>query len=700
MRAAVPCIEDFIERDGVKVHYAVYGSGPRTLMFLPAWPIVHSCIYKAQVPYFAEHHRVISFDPRGNGLSDRPAKPDAYAAEQFVDDALSILDATGTGAATMVGLSLGGLYAALLAAHCPDRVEALIACGAVVPFVPPFSYKSPESLNAPRSSFEGWEKFHTEYWQTNYADFCDFFFSRMFCEPHSTKQIEDALGWAASSGGDILTCMSRAQDSDRYPATKAAYSAIACPSLWVHGGADEVTPPDMSRSAARVTGGELHVWPGVGHGANVRFPARFNTLMRDFLSRHLGSSASPGQTRRRTNGKRVLYLSSPIGLGHVRRDLAVTRELRTLQPDLNVHWLAQDPVSRFLTAQQEHLHPASTRLANESAHIEDEAGEHDLNAFQAIRNMDEILIKNFMVFQDVVDTEDYDLVIADEAWDLDHYWHEHPNLKKAPVAWLTDFVGWVPMPENGPREAFLTADCNAEMIGHVERNPDIRDRAIFVGNPADILPHAFGPNLPQMRDWVPRHYDFAGYIIGEHPAGFGTRADLRDRFGYRDGEKVCIVTVGGSGVGASLIARILTAYPLAKARIPELRMIVVTGPRLDLGRFSFPPGVEGRAFVPDLDRHLAACDLALVQGGLTTTMELAAAGTPFLYFPLRNHFEQNFHVAQRLDRYNAGRKMIYAEADPDQIAQAMVEELANPKTMRPVEADGAERAARMLAELL
>ena len=129
-------------------------------------------------------------------------------------------------------------------------------------------------------------------------------------------------------------------------------------------------------------------------------------------------------------------------------------------------------------------------------------------------------------------------------------------------------------------------------------------------------------------------------------------------------------------------------------------MIVVTGPRLDPVAFDVPEGVEMRAFVPDLDRHLAACDLAIVQGGLTTCMELAAAGTPFLYFPLRNHFEQNFHVASRLERYNAGRKMIFAESDPDGIAKAMVEELRTPRKPHPVAADGAARAAEFLASML
>jgi len=256
------------------------------------------------------------------------------------------------------------------------------------------------------------------------------------------------------------------------------------------------------------------------------------------------------------------------------------------------------------------------------------------------------------------------------------------------------------MPSGGEHEAFLTTDYNAEMIEHIERHPGVRDRAIFVGSPEDIVPLSFGKDLPTMRDWVPRHFDFAGYIIGEHPQTFGHRAELRERLGYRPDERVCIVTVGGSAVGAHLIRRILQSYPIARARLPELRMIVVAGPRIDPASLHAPDGVEVHAFVPDLDRHLAACDLALVQGGLTTCMELTAAGTPFLYFPLKNHFEQNFHVAHRLDRYGAGRRMAFAASTPDMIAEAMVGALRAPAKFKPVEADGAARAARMLADLI
>ena len=129
-------------------------------------------------------------------------------------------------------------------------------------------------------------------------------------------------------------------------------------------------------------------------------------------------------------------------------------------------------------------------------------------------------------------------------------------------------------------------------------------------------------------------------------------------------------------------------------------MIVVAGPRIDSRSLDAPRGVEVHNFVPNLDRHLAACDLALVQGGLTTCMELTAAGTPFLYFPLQNHFEQNYHVAHRLDRYNAGRRMDYATSTPETIAEAMVAALKQPMNFRPVESGGAMRAASMLAEIL
>jgi predicted glycosyltransferase len=406
-------------------------------------------------------------------------------------------------------------------------------------------------------------------------------------------------------------------------------------------------------------------------------------------------------TRARHRRRRALYISSPIGLGHAQRDVAVAAELRTLHPDLEIDWLAQHPVTAVLEAHGERIHPRSAELASESAHITAESSEHDLNAFQAIRRMDEILVSNFMVFHDAVSEGEYDLVIGDEAWEVDHHLHENPELKRTAFAWLTDFVGWLPMPAGGEREALVTADYNADTIELVERYPRIRDRAIFVGEPDDIVPDTFGPGLPFIRDWTERHFSFSGYITGFDPAPLvERREELRLELGFQPDERVVIVAVGGSGVGEALLRRVIASYPEAARRVNGLRMVAVAGPRIDPAALGAAPGVEVRAFVPTLYRHLAACDLAVVQGGLTTTMELAAARRPFLYFPLRNHFEQIRHVRHRLDRYGAGRCLDYEASPPEVIAAAIAEEIARPVNSRPVEADGARRAAELIAPLL
>jgi predicted glycosyltransferase len=214
------------------------------------------------------------------------------------------------------------------------------------------------------------------------------------------------------------------------------------------------------------------------------------------------------------------------------------------------------------------------------------------------------------------------------------------------------------------------------------------------------VPDAFGPGLPGIREWTEDHYDFAGYVTGFDPASFADRAGIRSKLGYEPDEKVCIVTVGGSGVGSHLLQRVIAAYPEAKRLVPSLRMIVVAGPRIDPDSLPTHEGLEIRAYVPELYRHLAACDLAVVQGGLTTCMELTANERPFLYFPLRHHFEQNFHVRHRLDRHRAGRRMDYGTASPDAIASAIGEELVRDLDYVEVEPQGAARAAALIAELL
>jgi pimeloyl-ACP methyl ester carboxylesterase/predicted glycosyltransferase len=697
MRACQPVADGYVERDGVKVHYELFGAGEPTVLLLPTWSIIHSRHWKMQVPYLARHCRVLTFDGRGNGRSDRPTEPEAYAESEFAADALAVMDATGTDRAVIVGFSMGAHRGLLLAANHPERVQAAVFIGPNYPGGgQPVAERTVYSWEEELDTDEGWAKHNRHYWLRDYQGYLEFFMSRMFTEPHSTKPAEDGVGWGLDTTGETLALTYLAPFMEPEEARELA-GRVRCPVLVIHGEEDAHSSVTRGIALAEDTGGRLVLLEGSFHAPHVRDPVRVNLLLRDFIK-----PAPPPRrwVRGKSRRKRALYISSPIGLGHAQRDVAIATELRKLHPDLEIDWLAQHPVTRVLEAAGERIHPASKLLANESAHIESESAEHDLHCFQAIRRMDEILLANFMVFHDLVRDEHYNVWIGDEAWELDYYLHENPEQKQAAYAWLTDFVGWLPMPDGGEREAFVAADYNAEMIEHIARYPRIRDQAVFVGSPDDIVPDTFGPQLPLIGDWTREHYSFAGYVTGFEPSEVADRQALRHKLGCRDDEQVCIVTVGGSGVGGHLLRRVMAAFPEAKRRVPALRMVVVTGPRIDPASLPRHEGLEVRAFVPQLYRYLAACDLAVVQGGLTTCMELTANRRPFLYFPLRHHFEQNYHVAHRLNRYRAGRRMDFATATPEVIADAIAAELGRPVDYRPVETDGAARAANLIAQLL
>jgi len=738
-----PDVEGLVERDGVTIAWAQYGTSGPHVVLLPTWSVVDSRVWKAQVPYLAQHYRVTTFDGRGNGRSDRPRGAAAYGDDQYVADTVAVLDAAGVDAAVLVGVSMGGRWGVRVAAQHPERVRGLFAIAPSCAFATdpepadplPGAQPEPEPdpWADPLATTTGWAKHNKHYWLEGgpeaYDDFLRFFFGQVFSEPHSSKQIEDSIGWAHDTQPAVLvdTVAGRMGiEGAVRPAVEPFCAAVRCPVVVLHGTHDRLEPASTGVRLAELTGGRLLLVEGAGHGLQGREPVLVNREIRAFVDglapsgRPCGPGAGaiapggggasadgapPGRrswTRALRRPPRALYLSSPIGLGHARRDLAIARELRTLRPDLRVDWLAQDPVTQFLTRHGEQIHPASARLASESAHVDSECGEHDLHAFQTVRRMDEILVHNMMLFLDLLDAEHYDLVVADEAWEVDHFLHENPELKRTAYAWMTDFVGWLPMPQGGPAEAALTADYNAEMIEQRARFRRLRDRSVFVGDAEDVVDLPFGEGLPNIRDWTRDNFDFAGYVTGFTPLPPEERADLRARLGYRPDERVCIVSAGGSGVGVPLLRRVVDAVPILRRQVPDLRVVLVAGPRIDPAGLPATPGLEIRGFLPDLHQHLAVCDVAVVHGGLTTCMELTAHQRPFVYVPLQRHFEQNVHVRHRLERYRAGTCLEYDTArDPDALAAAVAAELARgPADYLPVAADGAARAARLIADVL
>ena len=706
-RARYPDTEGFVERGGASIFYEVYGEGEPTILFLPTWTFAHSRTWKMQIPYFARHARVVTYDGVGNGRSDRIQEPRRYDVGEFTADALAVMDATQTERAVMVALSRGAQWLLELAADHPERVAGAAFVAPMFPATP--SHWS--VLLNPRvnrlgfrrrmPAYRGWGHMNAVHWRESYPEFVEWFARRCISEPHSTKATEDGIDWALETDPETLIATGFGHIHSRRKDLLALARRVRCPVLVIHGDRDRITPFRDGRALAKATAGRLERVSGGGHLPHARKPVQANLAIRDLVAQTSNGRARRDPTVHHDDGRRrALFISSPIGLGHAQRDVAIARELRTLAPDLQIDWLAQDPVTHVLEEEGERIHPASAHLASESRHIESESAEHDLHCFQALRRMDEILLANFMVFHDVAAASRYDLWVGDEAWDLDYYLHENPGEKRANFAWLTDFVGFLPMPEGGPHEAFLTADYNAQMVDHIAQHPQVRDRALFVGNPDDIVPERLGPELPGIRDWTERHFDFCGYVTGFDPGRFADRERLRAELGYEPQEQVCIVTVGGSGVGEALLRRVIAAFPEAKRLVPNLRMVVVCGPRIDPQSLPAADGLEIRRYVHNLYRHLAACDLGVVQGGLTTGMELTANKRPFLYFPLREHFEQHFHVRHRLERYGAGRRMDFDTSTPEDIADAIAAEIGREVAYRDVETDGARRAAERLVEML
>ena len=690
--------------DGVPLYWEIHGGGSTTIVLLPPNPISHSRIWKAQVHYLARHHRVVAYDGRGNGMSGSPDPAGAWRDGWAASDCLAVMDATATGSAILAGICGDGVWPSVqLGATHPERVLGIVALAPGVPLLtPPHPWRlaAIATFDEEFDDPQGWEKHNRGYMQRNYAGFLEFFFGEMFPEPHSSKHIEDAVSFGLDGPVEVMLM----DDDEMVASTRQEVEEICrrvrCPMVIVHGDRDNCQPFPRGLALAELTGAEHVHLAGAGHLPNARRPVLVNRLIHEFAERVAPSAASRPHARGASRGRRALMVCSPIGLGHVWRDIAIADDLRANHPGLEIDWLAQHPVTTVLEARGERVHPASAGLAPEAAHVDAESGEHELHAFQMLRRLDEIFIANYMVFDDLVRDERFDLWIADEAWEVDYFLHENPGRKTAPYVWLTDFVGIVPTPEGGEREAFLAADFNAQMVEHVAANPGLRDRALFIGEPEDIVTERLGPELPGIAEWTQEHFQFTGYVTGFDAAEVADRERLRAELGYRPDEQICIVTAGGSAAGIHLLERAAAAFPEARRRIPDLRMILVTGPRIDPASLPRGDGLEARGYVHHLHRHLAACDLAISHGGLSTTMELTASGRPFLYFPLRRHFEQQFHVAHRLRRHGAGRRMSYDGDGPGEVAAAMAEEIGREPRYRRVGSDGAARAASVIGELL
>jgi pimeloyl-ACP methyl ester carboxylesterase len=282
-RARHPDEQGHVERGGVRVCWERYGDGEPTVLLLPAWSIIHSRQWKAQIPYLARHFRVVAFDGRGNGRSDRPSTAAAYDDAEYVADAVAVLDATGTERAVLVGLSRGARWAVELAAARPERALGAVLIDAAIAFVAPPHPWWTRPFDEELDTDEGWAKFNRHYWLRHYREFLEFFASEVFPEPHSTKQIEDMVGWGLETTAETLVLTQLGAQPASQEEMEAILRRVRCPVLAVHGDDDRLRPLAIGAAVAELTGGTLVAIEGGGHCPQARHPVKVNLLIREFV---------------------------------------------------------------------------------------------------------------------------------------------------------------------------------------------------------------------------------------------------------------------------------------------------------------------------------------------------------------------------------------------------------------------------------
>jgi len=291
-RARYPDRQGSVDRPGGRVAYEVYGSGDPPIVFVPPWQVVHSRVWKAQIPDFARRHLVVAWDNLGNGGSDRPLDPDVHTTLRRAANLEAVMDAAGIARAVLVGVSSSSGPMIVFASQQPDRVLGLVFVCPAAPIGAPGRMAEIvfEELLA---TDDRWAKENIHFWRRDYGAYLEFFFSEAFPEAHSTKQVEDGVGWGLETDPESLAATKRAPPTVD-PATFAQIcTSIRAPTLVIQGTDERLTHVSQGRALAEaIPGARLVLIEDGGHLVNARHPVRVNLLIRDFIRSLRGRVAS------------------------------------------------------------------------------------------------------------------------------------------------------------------------------------------------------------------------------------------------------------------------------------------------------------------------------------------------------------------------------------------------------------------------
>ena len=388
--------------------------------------------------------------------------------------------------------------------------------------------------------------------------------------------------------------------------------------------------------------------------------------------------------------KRILFISGSVGLGHITRDLAIAGAIRSRMPDVEIVWLSGKPADMVLEAEGEQMLPARYVWADETSVAEATSDGTTLNLVKYMVDVQKnVWVRHVPVFREIMKNEKFDLVIGDETYALSIAIKNGTLKIDIPFFMIYDFIGVETM-GGGLYEKLAAYITNKRWTKPVPESLIY----CFVGEAEDVPDRPFGLFLRNRRKWTREHCHILGYVLRFDPEAYKDKARVKARLGY-DEHPLIVVSAGGTAVGKNLLDLSVKSFSLLKKKIPDAHMVLVCGPRVDITSLEVPEGVKIKGYVKNLYEHFAASDLAVVQGGNTTTLELTALRTPFIYFPIEGHFEQR-DIAERQRRLRAGVPMTLSATTPEALAGKMEENLGRSVDYAPVPVDGAQKMAALV----
>jgi UDP:flavonoid glycosyltransferase YjiC (YdhE family) len=393
--------------------------------------------------------------------------------------------------------------------------------------------------------------------------------------------------------------------------------------------------------------------------------------------------------------KKILYISGSLGLGHVIRDLAIANEMRRMYSGINIAWIAGSPATDVLAAAGENLLPEHALYKCETDLAESVSNNGKLSLTTYVFRALIAWFHNARLIGSVASHGGFDLIVGNETYELPvANFFGVKVLPPIPFVMMYDFWGMEVTSGNIIEKLgawFINLIWSREW--RLTARPG--NAAIFFGEIEDVPDRPFGFLLPDRRGLIKKHVQIVGYPLPFDITRVPSKDVLRQELGYGS-EPLVIGTVGGTSIGRDLLGLCGRAFPIIKERVPDVRMLLVAGPRISAESLTVPEGVECRGMVPQLWRHLAACDLAVVQGGGATTLEVEALRIPFLFFPVEHQSEQEVTIANRLARHKAGIRMNISSTSPEDLADAIISNLGTSVSYEEIPVHGVQLAARRI----